>query len=80
MEGTKRRGKDAQKAIVKACKRYIETHLDEDITNDILAENMIFLPGPCGGISRISAIIPYLNTSACVRFIWRLVGCGMENP
>lgn len=38
MEGTKRRGKDAQKAIVKACKRYIETHLDEDITNDILAE------------------------------------------
>ena len=50
MEGKKRRGKDAQKAIVKACKRYIETHLDEDITNDILAEKYDLPHGtPVGG-------------------------------
>lgn len=38
MEGTIRRSKADQKAIVKACKRYIETHLDEDITLESLAE------------------------------------------
>ncbi|MCR4963645.1 MAG: AraC family transcriptional regulator [Firmicutes bacterium] len=38
MERTTRRSRDEQKAIVKACKRYIETHLDEDITTDSLAE------------------------------------------
>ena len=38
MEGTTRRSKADQKAVVKACKRYIETHLDEDITLEFLAE------------------------------------------
>ena len=34
------RKKRDQKAIVKACKRYIETHLHEEITNDSLAKQM----------------------------------------
>lgn len=38
MEGTTRKSKADQKAIVKACKRYIETHLDEDITLESLAK------------------------------------------
>ena len=38
MDGQIRRNKTAQKAIVKACKRYIETHLHEDITVESLAE------------------------------------------
>ena len=38
MEGTTRKSKVAQKAIVKACKRYIETHLGENITLESLAE------------------------------------------
>ena len=38
MDETIRRSKEKQKAIVKACKRYIETHLYEDITLESLAE------------------------------------------
>ena len=44
MDDTTRRGKDKQKAIVKACKRYIETHLDEDITTESLAQQFDLPP------------------------------------